>query len=935
MTDTTAPPPRIVLALFGRRRAGKSVLMAALRAVRRPQVNGIRISYVGARPVILRDNTESQDPSERKRIEAAYVEASDALSDGRVPAQTALSDGIMGHRFELTLPTPPAPGASVRLHVDIYDYAGELLAISQEDQEAVKKLHGIMQKADGLLILAETPMKGVDLAAHRESLSGVSALGEALSRLGAEDPSELRQAALLATKWDHQHPFPGARGESEPMPAYLQRLVAEEARHAALFVDWLETDPAAEQHHLLDSRLRALFGTDDYRAFPVSAFGLARFVDIGAVDGSQAEVPATTPLASLNLDEPIMFLVERARARRRRDLLALAEGPAEGIGILPDRAELIALHGEDEDLLALRDDLAARQDQLARERAAATALDARRETRRKIGLGAVCAAALAAGGVFLDATLTLRNEARVQDLVADAKARNQLDVVITARDALLDLATHRPLLPTVRVLGLGYAPQQQQTDLASLGSSECALWASRAQKPDFDLTQARARLETLPGCNALDSTLRNIQVQRWKNEQRAMMDDFARLTRGATCSAPGFVETSVADKRNAILAHLDAAPPDAAEEAGAARAEIGELEAACRQAQTRARENRDRETVLSKLDQGFVREEKWAEYVKQLAIFLNKQGETTEEDLAQRRSEVVRRLVQLPALLDKWSAGFQMDQTFDRGRSDALTALETEVSALPADLKEQKDVLLAKVAKIKETLAVWAACDAFKDVGGIYQDISGNLSARTDEHMKELRDEIARLRAQPALRDHLSGALDQIEGQIGTIKEVRVSRVELTGKFPGANNDPVSMKWRFGQNSGSEPETSSKVLDDGSFTLYFRPGAELPASGNTEIFVSLTDHVPVLSDEYYALNYLVSHDMLLSGRSGLDVTAKIDGTLYQTDGEVTGGTLSTSDNDDKAYVSMTITLTGNAGPTIKPAKCGTSLNRTAQNAPDL
>jgi hypothetical protein len=589
MTDANAaPPPRFVFALFGRRRAGKSVLLAALRAVRRPQVSGVRISYVGALAPILRDNTEPVDDTERKRIEAAYLEASDALSDGRVPVQTAIADGIMGHRFELTLPSPPSPGASVRLHVDIYDYAGELLAITQDDQTAINTLHNVLRDTDGLLILAETPMKGVDPAAHRESLSGVSALGEALSRLGAEGRGELSQAVLLATKWDHQHIFDCERADQEPIASYLQRLAAEEQRHASLFADWLTTDPAAEQHHLLDTRLRAIFGTESYRSYPVSAFGKARFVDIGAVDGSQAEVPAVVPLASLNLDEPILFLVEQARAHQRRDLLAKSEGSAEAIGPLPDRASLVALHGEDTELLSLREELALRLEQLALDRDARATHERRSRMRRNVGLALVSAAAVAGGAIWFDAHRTLQTETAVQDLVNTAFARNQLESVISARDALFDLATQRGMLPTTRILGLGYPPEQQTTDLAELTATECKLWADRAKKPGFDVEQGRVRLETLPGCGALDGALRAAHLAEWKSKLLSGIDDFGRLTAEATCSAPDFVESSITEMRNKLIAHLEVAPAEAKEEGGKAREKIDRLEAECKKAQASA-----------------------------------------------------------------------------------------------------------------------------------------------------------------------------------------------------------------------------------------------------------------------------------------------------------------------------------------------------------
>ena len=948
MNDTSAAlPPRFVFALFGRRRAGKSVLMAALRAVRRPQVGGVRISYVGALPPILRDNTEAQDDAERKRIEAAYIEASDALSDGRVPVQTAIADGIMGHRFELTLPEPPAPGASVRLHVDIYDYAGELLAISQDDETAVNTLHSVLRDTDGLLILAETPMKGIDPAAHRESLSGVSALGEALSRLGAKDRGDLRQAALLATKWDHQHPFICERAAQEPMAGYLQRLAAEEQHHATLFADWLTTDPTAEQHHLLDTRLRALFGPEEYRSYPVSAFGKARFVDIGAVDGSQAEVPAIVPLASLNLDEPILFMVDRARARQRRDLLAKADGPAEAIGAVPDRAALIALHGEDAELLKVRDELAARLDQLERERETRALIDRQRGIRRKVGLGALCALAVAGGGVWFDANRTLQLESTVQNHVANAMTRNQLDAVIVARDALFELAEHRPVLPTVRVLGLGYAPEQRTADLTALTAAECELWADRAKKPGFDVERGRVRLETLPGCGALDGALREAHLQRWKDTLRSGMDDFGRLTSKETCSAEGLVASSVSDKRNELLAHIDAAPNEAKVEARQTREKIDALETSCKQHQAEAAEARakvaaararaaaqeDRERELKKLDFTSLQAGKWAEYVKGLALFSKERVGAPPEDLEARTAETRRRLDALVTKLTSWHEKLPKDGTYNPAIALAITNTEDQIGALPANFQVEKERLFKVITEIKTDLQIWEACSAFDRVNAIYMDISGNLGSRTEARKQDLSKALADLSAKSDLKDHVSDGLASIEAQIGTIMGVKVERVTLSGVFPNQNNDKVEMKWQFQDMLGSKPEQYSNVKPDGQFTLEFVPGSTMQLKDDARIFVILTETAGW--NHYYALAETVDLGTLLTGTSGLQVAKEVEGTLHETDGEVTSSQFSPSSaGGTRADVNILFSVSGAAGPTITPKKCA-STSRSAANASDL
>lgn len=744
-------PPRYVFALFGRRRSGKSVFMAALRAVRRPHVGGVVISYVGALPSIMPNDTETQDEAERKRVELAYVAASEALSEGRVPPQTNTSDGIMGHRFEVTLPVPPAPGASTRVHVDIYDYAGELLALEHDELAAIETLRKVLGETDGLLVLAETPTADADTPRHRKSLAGVNALGEALSRLCRSDTELLKQVAFLATKWDHQHHFTCERAERELMAEYLQRLAAEEARHAVLFANWLEADPAAEQHHQLHIRLKSLFGAKDYHAWPVSAFGEAKLVDVNASDGLQAEVPARVPLASLNLEEPLLFLIERARARHRRELMAKAGRPPDRIGEIPDRIMLVAAHGEDTELLSLLDDLIARQNRSAEERTAANAAADKemeevaaiaRKSRiwRYARFGVLAAVIAFVGVVFWDANRTRHMEGEVWTSVQNALARKDLDSVITARTELLDLIWQEPLLPTVRLLNLGYDPQDRAMDQTRLMNMECTLWGERVLLPGPDAERARARRETLRGCASLDRALNAVDAQMWRDNVRGQLSALRSMTDNANCEAPDFVEARISEEANRLRSLLDTAPTEARVEVERDLTEIEQLESECRSVATEAKRAVDSQKLQTDLRSSM------DEFRRMTSVKNCSAPDFAEIALTDRRNELLARLDTAPAEVEKDAAQVREEiATLEKACKDAIA--DSQDHRQLVEERTARDTDLKKLDAVTRTAKKWpeyvqGLADFVRQEGAT---TSADLTARRDEVAKRLEQLVGEL----------------------------------------------------------------------------------------------------------------------------------------------------------------------------------------------
>jgi len=928
MTVTTPTPPHYIFALFGRRRSGKTVFLSALAALRLPSAGIGAISYIRALPPIFSDDTEPLDETERQRVEDLCREATEAINAKRVPRQTEVSDGFMGHRFEVVLPEPPFPGASSIIYIDIYDFAGERIDPSAADQVGEANLHHLLRDTDGLLILAETPSPGVDAAEHLTSLAGVVALGEALARLGQAKDAAIRQAVLLATKWDHQQPFTLTRQIGESIDDFQIRRAEEENRHRHQFDTWLKTAPAAEQHHTLDVRLKAIYH-ENYRAYPVSAFGVATFVDIEASDGKPAEVPAKVPLAALNLVEPLLFLVERARANHRQSLLARAAQQVGATDNVPEETEIRGEFGDDAELLALRDDLATRKAVALAAQVATQAQEAQRKRRRKLGLATAIITALAVGGVAVEAKFSLDRQTAIRDDIAAALAGRNLDAVIAARQDLLAQVAHKPLSPPLVLLGLDYSADEQKRDLANLETAECELWGERAQ-PVFDLAKAEARIRFLPNCTELESRIKDARPAIWRQELRGRMDAFRSLTAPKNCEAETFVVSAVAERRNELFVLLDQAPPGTGNEAMQARSDVTSLGAVCIAAADQAEKDRQtgrdkeaRDLELEKQDEGTLDQQRWADYVQGLLAFRDKEGSTTAADLTIRKALVQERLTRLPGQLEDWqktlNGSMQQGQSNMPYRIDSLRSLKLGVNALPAEFTKQKDALLDRIGLIERDFAQWSACSRLKDVLAIYDEVSSKLTSRTEKRLGDLRQALHGAMTDQAVNDLVGAALKQIDGQIKAISIVTVSSFNLTGVLPGQSNRKTSGTWSLGSGRGT---FEASMKGDGKFDIVDSPDLSLGAS-TLDFFLS-AEQDTFGRNPFFATKVPFGKDDLLAGKIGSSlgkVKVVYQIPLHQFDKTTVSTSYNPNSSSEKSSVTLTLTLTGDPGAAISRGAC--------------
>lgn len=318
-------PPRYRFGLFGHRASGKSVLVVALGAARRPETDGSSIVFVNALPP--KDVKDPQDLLTVEQLEDAYSEALATFEQGRLPGQTSPVHGNLRYAFDLIVPLEEAPSGprSLRRRLEISDHAGELVNRLTKEKERAALLRAFLAENDALILVAEAPRPSDDPVARQKALADVTELTSRLAEVLKDQPFDglrCRTAVLLVTKWDRIENFDCFQHADESAADFLRRLAAEEARHAELFDAWLQTAEAAEHRRLLDD-LRLRFGSEAVRTYPVTAFGRARRVPNSTTDEME-EVPAGLPLATLNLVRPLRFVAESTDTQMKTVLLRRA-----------------------------------------------------------------------------------------------------------------------------------------------------------------------------------------------------------------------------------------------------------------------------------------------------------------------------------------------------------------------------------------------------------------------------------------------------------------------------------------------------------------------------------------------------------------------------------------------------------------------------------
>lgn len=541
-------------ALFGLRRSGKSVFLAALNADRRPISDGSTISYVDTEPPYFPGLSEDDADLRRQRAKGQFLENARGLGLGRVPAETETTEGVTTHCFNLTLADPPASGASQIIRIELLDYAGELLKPHSEETDIRDLLHRALSETDGLVILAETPPSAPQSAGGVMAMQPLSELASALNTLHDQDPQALRCATLLVTKWDRRHPFDIVRNPDESERDFREREKIEEIRHRDLFDDWLEDAAEAGRLRELDRQLRASFAGADYSVWPTSAFGVSELVQVESSDGLPVEINARPELASLNLVEPLRFLIDRTKEQHRRALEALAPDGTTASADLPTDEAIVAEHGKDEVLrahaLALRD-ASATAEAAAKVVAARSRVRAIRNKVARVLAGAIPVCLLIGGVMYAKQAV---NVSELRNSFDAAWQSDNLELVIEAHDQILANAGDRP------IFGSNLPAPDREKFRLELAARECKLWERRAGQGALDIALARSRQAILPQCVELDNVLAKETERAWRADVVKAQDNLSAVAFERNCKSPRF-NTSALNQASDVLMELLGKPP--------------------------------------------------------------------------------------------------------------------------------------------------------------------------------------------------------------------------------------------------------------------------------------------------------------------------------------------------------------------------------------
>jgi hypothetical protein len=272
------------LGVYGVKGSGKTCILSALALSRVPHPRDFSCSWIEQVPEhpLPTDNDAREQSMHPLHVGWRYlVEQKEQLRTGSIPEPTKLQPP-MAFRFEFGSPLRG------RRHVELIDYAGELVEVSTSTFAA--KLRNHLNECDGLLILAETPAPQNDQAPFADALK---MLQDAFSQLRSEKGGGSRDAlpvAILFNKWDR-------RGNAAPTENTADLVVQQ-------FLD--QTPPPA--HASLVSAIRNAVGKENLRCFPVSAFGRHKML----ADGREVPELANGQLQSFGLEDGFVWTLARA-----------------------------------------------------------------------------------------------------------------------------------------------------------------------------------------------------------------------------------------------------------------------------------------------------------------------------------------------------------------------------------------------------------------------------------------------------------------------------------------------------------------------------------------------------------------------------------------------------------------------------------------------
>lgn len=279
-------------ALYGASGAGKTVFLAALamdRIAYHPDFACTRIPLTES----LKDGNNNGTVYDKWRRDALKEgnrwldEAIDRLKHELMPLANPHDHPDMLFEFDLS-------SGNRTYRVEFIDYAGELVHSSQSANENASRLRGKLKEMDALLVLAPAPWPENDLIPLDKDLQSIRETF--MLMLGERDEPEIDlPLALLLDKWDRRSELEYHTPENE---------------HQEL-QEFFDQSPPPPHKTLLKALKSAVAGSNNFRAFPVSALGECKKIkqdDGNLIDGSPDRF---NPLSSFGLEDPLIWAAER------------------------------------------------------------------------------------------------------------------------------------------------------------------------------------------------------------------------------------------------------------------------------------------------------------------------------------------------------------------------------------------------------------------------------------------------------------------------------------------------------------------------------------------------------------------------------------------------------------------------------------------------
>jgi hypothetical protein len=290
-------PKTYRLALYGASAAGKTLLLASLAVDRinyHPNYTCTRVPLGQAvtDPGSAKPNT-AKAPSQRmqklQQGKEMLDRAIDALNQGRMPDATPSNHQDMLFEYDFST-------GDRTYRIELMDYAGELVHSTLSSNEKAVRLRQQLRNKDALLVLAPAPWPEDDHKAFDPDLRSLQETFRLLCEERGETVLSI-PVAMVFTKWDR-------RSQLE------YRTPENEFREMEEF---LNQDPPPPHKALYNTLRSTVADPANFKAFPLSALGECRKIDLG--HGQWTERPDTfKPLRAFGVEDPFIWAAERRDA---------------------------------------------------------------------------------------------------------------------------------------------------------------------------------------------------------------------------------------------------------------------------------------------------------------------------------------------------------------------------------------------------------------------------------------------------------------------------------------------------------------------------------------------------------------------------------------------------------------------------------------------